>query len=109
MLNGGIGKSQIEGLVWKGYIAGGRLDVGESTSVIWRQNVQNRNACRPAKDLPCVIPSADIQDCLARRVFGTEILEPLFLEICPDRFLEFNWVHKGIGIVKEFPPLTLRR
>jgi hypothetical protein len=30
------------------------------------------------------------------------------LEICPDRFLEFDWIHKGIGIVKEFPPFTLR-
>jgi hypothetical protein len=31
------------------------------------------------------------------------------LKIFPDRFLEINWVHKGIGIVKEFPPFTLRQ
>jgi len=109
MLYGGIGKSQVEGLIWKRYIAGRRLNISEATSIVWRKNVQNRYAGRAPKNLPRITPSSNIQDCLARCVIGTEILESFLLKIFPDRFLEINWVHKGIGIVKEFPPFTLRR
>ena len=109
VLNGGIGKGQIEGLVRKRNVAGRRLNISEAACIFRRKNVQNRYTCGPPKGLPRITPSAHVQDCLARCVIGDEILESFLLKIYPDRFLEINWIHKGIGIVKEFPPFTLRR
>ena len=109
MFYGGIGKSQIEGLIWKRDIASRRLNISETASILWRENVQNCHPGRAPKNFPRITPSAHIKNCLARRVIGIEILEPFLLKISPDRFLEINWIHKGIGIVKEFPPFTLRR
>ena len=60
-----IRKSQIERLIRKGNVTGGRLNVVEAARVWWSQNVQNRNACGPTKNLPRITPSANIQDCLA--------------------------------------------
>lgn len=109
MLYGGIGKSQIERLIRKGHIARRRLNISEPAGIFRWKNVQDRYARRAPKNLPRITPSAHIKDRLAGCVIGTEILEPFLLKILPDRFLEINWIHKGIGIVKEFPPFTLRR
>src|SRR5438270_7083505 len=96
-------------LVGKRYVTGRCLDVVEAACIYRRQNIQNRDAGGTSNNLPRIAPSANIQDCLARLVIGGEILEPFLLKIPPQRLLKLNWIHRGIRIVKEFPPFTLRR